>query len=655
MLPLNIGRNIMRLHFDWKEFIKTPNLLSTVTKLLLLTFFVIAIFFQDFIEVFNLAIGNSEIQYILIVPLIAGFFFYKHRKAFFFSRENTHLEDLAGAATCLMALVIYIYGSYSLFPVELHLLTLPIFLAGTLLLFFGKDTLRTLFFPTALLIFLSPFPVFFSAQFGGYFIDSATTASAAILKVFLPIQVALRPDSVISLVSRTGQSITFEIAPACSGIYSLISMTFFSVIFLYITSGSWIKKILFASLALLTAFLLNVLRIVLMVTLGYSFGYGLAVEFFHDFGGVTLLFVGALLLLVVGDKLLKLSFMKETVPTCTHSNKGAICFRCGKIFKFPKTPLNWKRLSIILLFLLITTALFMQASAATYNIASNDKTKAIDLNPSTGDTSAFSDLTGWSTQFLVREPSSEERLGLYYVGDYTLYASNGSSINAILEVSDTQSKFHTWEGCLNYQSTPMTITKTTVLTLYDQNNMIVTAENMIADIPAHNQKLVLLYWFDSANLKVNDTVTPWALKITLYTTIDNSTDSTQTTNQLNQMGTQIESSWSQYKNTSSGFSADIYRNITAAFLLAAGLLFASIIVLKVKSTLKSQSTAKKFTQLPETDQQYIKNFNKKTNLNDETTNTDELKLQELQKAGFLKQKYTLKNNQPYVTWANNTK
>jgi hypothetical protein len=77
----------------------------------------------------------------------------------------------------------------------------------------------------------------------------------------------------------------------------------------------------------------------------------------------------------------------------------------------------------------------------------------------TGNTTAFSGLAGWAPQFMQRETGAESQLGLDYVGDYALTNVNGSTANAILELSDAQSKFHTWEGCLHCQNTPMIITQ----------------------------------------------------------------------------------------------------------------------------------------------------------------------------------------------------
>ena len=657
-----LNEKLKKVYFDSRKLAETPNFLSTLMKMLLVIAFLAIVYFQDLGQIFSLSLANAEVQYILIVPIVSAFFFFKKRKAFFFYRKNTMMQDLAGASGCLLALLIYTYGSYSLFPIELHLLTLPLFAGGIILLLFGIDTLKTLIFPIALLFFLSPFPIFFSDTYGGYFIDSTATLSASFLKIFIPIEFSLRPTAIISTLTSTGQIVSFEIAPACSGIYSLISMSFFATVFLYIVSGSWIKKALFAALSLVTVFLLNTLRVVLTVILGYSFGYGIAAEFFHNFGGLVILFLGSLFLIFAGDKFLKLSFLKDKTPQCNHENQNSnVCYKCGRIFKMLKNPLNLKHLSIVCLFLLILSALFLQASAVAFNKASNDKNNFIDLNPNTGSTTTFIGLQGWSSGFVTREHDAEERLGLFYVGDYVLRSENYTMMNAILEVSDAQSKFHTWEGCLNYQNTPMQILKKNVLTLYDENNTIVTAETMVADIPAYSEKLILIYWFDAANLRINGTTATWALKMTIYETVDDSNNSTEADmTELIQLGKDLETSWSQYKSPAVGFSADIYRNITAIFSIVAGTLIASVVVLQSQSLLTRKQLSKKAKDLTLIEHTQLDAFSdkKKNAANNVSQSTDafesERMIKQLEQEGFLKEKYILKNSQPYIKWKKQT-
>jgi exosortase/archaeosortase family protein len=278
---------------------------------------------------------------------------------------------------------------------------------------------------------------------------------------------------VISILTTTGQQIQFSLNAACSGIYSLTAFLFRAAVFGYLATGSLIKKTLFAGISVAAAYFLNVFRISTMVVLGHFYGTGLALEFFHATEGTLLAFIGTMIVLFLGTKLLKLSFAQNKISSrCDACKKSeTICGKCGHVLHWPKTNINWKRLALVLLFIALCTDLIIQASATNYNAVINEEKTALNFNPGTGELAALSNLTGWSSTFLGRESQAETTLGLKFVGDYLLLSNNASdSVFAIFEVSDLQSRFHTWEGCLNYQAYPINIQKTMYLVLYDQNN-----------------------------------------------------------------------------------------------------------------------------------------------------------------------------------------
>jgi exosortase len=263
---------------------------------------------QDFSHIFSLALSDSEAQYVFIVPFAVAYFFYRRRKAFTVSRPSNHLHDLLGIALCILSLFIYVMGSYSFYTLQLHLVSLPIFVAGITVLIFGADVLKLLAFPVALLIFMSPFPPFFMDVFGESLMSSDGALASAVLGIFIPIRVVYEPIVILTTITTAGETIQFSLNAGCSGIYSLTAFLFLAVVFGYLAKGALIKKVLYGVLAVLAAYFLNVLRIVITVILGHFYGLTLATDFFHSVGGTVLAFIGTLLLLTVGSKLLKLSF-----------------------------------------------------------------------------------------------------------------------------------------------------------------------------------------------------------------------------------------------------------------------------------------------------------------------------------------------------------
>ncbi|MGA3192002.1 MAG: exosortase/archaeosortase family protein [Candidatus Bathyarchaeia archaeon] len=653
------------MHHDWKTLLKSPEILSFSVKFFLLVTFPVVAYFQDFVQVFSLALTDPDTQYVLIVPLVVAYFLYKRRKAFLISRKNSLFHDLIGVSLCLLALLVYVSGSYSFYPLQLHLLSLPIFIAGLIMLVLGADVLRLLIFPVTLTAFLSPFPLLFMDSYGGNLIASDATSVAFILRPFLPIEISSQPIVVMSTFTTTGQPIQFSLNAACSGIYSLTAFLFCAAVFGYLATGSLIKKALFAVISVAAAYFLNVFRISTMVVLGHFYGTGLALEFFHATEGTLLAFIGTMIVLYLGTKLLKLSFAKNKTnikcDACRESE--TICGKCGHVLQWPKTNINWKRLAIVLLFIVLCADLIVQASAINYNAVINGEKTAIDFNPTTGQLATLSNLTGWSPTFLGREPQAETTLGLKFVGDYALLKGNDSNpVFLIFEVSDLQSRFHTWEGCLNYQAYPINIQKTAYVVLYDQNNNIVNGETIIANAPTLNKTITLLYWFDYLNLRTNQTTPISNIKVTLLEYVDNSNNqTTQTTNiqkatsQLLSLGQDLEKTWSQYKNPNNTFVVDIYKNQEAFTITVTALLILSATSLIAKQFLTRTRARRKIAELPEPDKTLLEElkrlkFKDSTNQQQEPKNIPAEKMEEFRQKGILHEKISAKNDELYLEW-----
>jgi exosortase len=654
--------------FDWRAFYSSPNLAVNSLRLFLLIAIPVVAYFQDFVQLVYLALSDPEIQYVLLVPFIVAFFFYRQRRAFLIYRKASKFYGLLGFSLCSLALVIYIWGSYSFYILPIHLISLPLLVAGIILLLFGPATLRLLIFPTFLLSFLTPFPSVLTDMFGASFMSVAASISASILRLFVPVEASYAPIVTLSTVTTAGRQISFQIAVACSGIESLTAMAFFAAVFLYLASGSLPKKTIFVGLALFTVYALNVFRISSTVVLGHFFGYGVAVDFFHTFGGLVLLFFGTLILLFVSDKALKLSIIQgKSDPTCPYCNEYEDnCQRCGRILKLPKIHIEWRQMVPILIFLLIVTTLVFQASGIAYNKVVSNKSVYFDI--STGKTSALN-ITGWSPLFTGRETDAESELGLYFVGDYVLFRQNSSeTITAILELSDAQSKFHTWEGCLHYQAYEIDIEKTLLTTIYDQNGTIVTAETFITNVPAFKDSLIVTYWFDELNLNTNGTTRIWAVKLSLLKYIYygknpvNETQVDEAANEVINLAEQIEQSWSPYKVSTNSFVVDIHRNQEASTAFVAGMLLFSMAGLITQFSLTRAGASKKAKSLSKRDRDFLGTFNPEkpgssTENERKRARKDALdksliadKIQRFKQQGLLQEQTIMKNGQLYIKW-----
>ena len=641
---------------NWRLFLKSPDFLPMGIKFCAWLIIPLVAYFQDFGQVFSLALSDSEAQYVLIVPFAVAYFFYRRRRAFSVSKPNNHLHDFLGIALCILALYTYIMGSYSFYALQLHLVSLPIFVAGLTLLIFGADVLKLLIFPIALLTFMSPFPLFFMDAFGGSLMASDGALAASVLGVFIPIQVVYQPIVILTTITTAGETVQFSLSAACSGIYSLTAFLFCAVVFGYLANGSIIKKVLYGVLALLAAYFLNVFRIIITVVLGHFFGLTLATEFFHSVGGTVLAFVGTLLLLTVGSKLLKLSFMSKKAPICLSCKSAVdVCAKCGRVFHWKQIKWTWKRIVVVLLFVLVCTDLIVLASAVNYSVAG--KESAIDFDPNTGETGIFTNSTGYAQVYMGRETNAESALGLNFVGDYLLSKDQGTNrVYAILETSDLQSKFHTWEGCLHYQSYEIDVEKITPITIYDANTNIVNGEVISAYAPTLHEKIALVYWFDSLNLRSNGTVTNYAVKMTLIKYVPDINNQTDTAgfelakSTLLNMSRTYEQDWSRFKQQNSTFVVDLYKNGNSFMIFSVALVVVSAALILGKRVIIRDNAEEKVSELPEEDKAFLRQLKAPIDPNAPPQTLIEQKLEELSKQKLIYEKVSAVDDEVHAKW-----
>src|SRR3990172_5590649 len=126
---------------------------------------VLAVYWQDLLILFNDAFRSEAVSYVLLIPLLASYLFYRKRE---FVKASLALEklraktkvisvsNLVGVSFCFTAFLIYWYGSYTFNPLEYHVASLVIFTAGITLFLANLKTLLALLFPILFLILLVP-------------------------------------------------------------------------------------------------------------------------------------------------------------------------------------------------------------------------------------------------------------------------------------------------------------------------------------------------------------------------------------------------------------------------------------------------------------------------------------------------------------------
>lgn len=166
-------------------------------------------------------------------------------------------------------------------------------IAGAILFLFGWAQLRAVSFPLFLLLLAIPLPAILFNQVAFPLQMLATTLGVGILRLLdVPV---LREGNVIVLATTT-----LEVAEACSGIRSLVSLFTMALLFGYLTHDGPVARTLLALSAVPTAILTNALRVAGTGVMADRFGVWTATGPLHTFSG-WLVFVASLGLMLVLD------------------------------------------------------------------------------------------------------------------------------------------------------------------------------------------------------------------------------------------------------------------------------------------------------------------------------------------------------------------
>ena len=234
---------------------------------------------------------DPNFEHGIFVPLFALYILWQDRKRLQAIRPNPSWAGLPILALGLIMLVLGVLGAELFFSRA----SLLVMLAGLIILFEGWTFFRGVLFPWAVLILMIPIPNLILQQITFPLQLLASKLATGLLEVVgVPV---LRQGNVIVLASMP-----LDVAEACSGIRSLLTLVTLAIIYGYLMETRIWVRILLTFSAIPIAVAANSFRI---------FGTGLLVQywdpdkaegFFHTFSG-WLIFVVALLLLFAVHRL----------------------------------------------------------------------------------------------------------------------------------------------------------------------------------------------------------------------------------------------------------------------------------------------------------------------------------------------------------------
>jgi len=239
----------------------------------------------------------------LIVP-IALYLAWERRDKFFAAVSSPSAMGLIVVLGSLMVLAAGVLGS-ELFLTRVSILGM---LAGIVLFLFGWARLRVLAFPLAFLLLMIPLPAIVFNQIAFPLQLLASRAGEFVLgSVDIPV---LREGNVLVLANTS-----LEVAEACSGIRSLVSLLTLGIVFGYFADSRWWVRTLVALSTIPVAIVANGARVAGTGIAAHRFGPAAAEGFFHEFSGWVVFIVAFLMLLLVQRAIIWLAPAKpkETV------------------------------------------------------------------------------------------------------------------------------------------------------------------------------------------------------------------------------------------------------------------------------------------------------------------------------------------------------
>jgi exosortase len=180
---------------------------------------------------------------------------------------------------------------------RIDLLSLPIFVAGTIALLYGARRLWSLWFPVAFLLLAWPAPYLpLVGDWLAGFTD-ATVAVITALSHLLPIATA-GSEGVFTL-QHAGAPFVLAIGSACAGVNSLVGFLLVGTALAYVVRGQLLAKVAWLVAGLVIVWAFNILRIEAIFVVGTLFGPRAALDVLHPVAGLIVFNLGILLMLVV--------------------------------------------------------------------------------------------------------------------------------------------------------------------------------------------------------------------------------------------------------------------------------------------------------------------------------------------------------------------
>jgi exosortase len=263
------------------------------------TYLLILLFIGLYLQVIIGLVGDwwvdSNYSHGFLVPLVSAYLVWKKKdKLITLERKKSYL----GFLIFLLGLGIYIIGTAGAeyFSARFSLI---IVLFGLVYYLNGKEWAKELLFPVGFLVFMVPIPnvIYYAIAFPMQMLSSKLTQNVLHF-IGLP---SVRQGNIILLPNYS-----MEVAEACSGLRSLVSLLALGAFFAYITfpgepdtRKSNLKRLILFLSVFPIAIGANIFRILITAIGAYMISPKLAEDFLHKLSGLVVFLISVLLLFIV--------------------------------------------------------------------------------------------------------------------------------------------------------------------------------------------------------------------------------------------------------------------------------------------------------------------------------------------------------------------
>ena len=220
-----------------------------------------------------------------LIPPLAAYLAWERREQLLAEPARRSLSGIVLVAGSVLVLLAGLLGA-ELFLTRIALLGT---LVGGVLFVLGWKHLQMLAFPLGILLLMIPIPaILFNQVVFPLQLLASRAGETALVAAGIPV---LREGNIITLANTT-----LEVAEACSGIRSLVSLLTLAIVFGYFTDRRAGVRLAIALSAIPVAIAANALRVAGTGIAAHYYGTAAAEGFFHSFSG-WIVFIAAFAML----------------------------------------------------------------------------------------------------------------------------------------------------------------------------------------------------------------------------------------------------------------------------------------------------------------------------------------------------------------------